>query len=246
MNEGLDLKQLPPFEVTFTSNYKPKLALMEKYEDLNSCKIKFDKITQMKVKFEQSEEKTTKPVDAANTEKDKEKEDVIPNASTVEESVASKPNVNSISLSFRSSNPRGRPRSRHRQSKQMKVCKQEIAHNKVKADQMAKKTESKNTLDYFMSNMNNNMTSKPDNQSITHDQGESKINESVFSAGLENSNTSDINIGVFNSHEVFKNPKANIPKRTIILKDLLFYLEKNKSISLHQLILYKLVTKING
>lgn len=150
----------------------------------------------------------------------------------------------SISISFNLSNPRGRPKTRHRDSKKMKACKQDMVQMKMKAEQHIKKAESKNTLEYFLSEKNQ----VRENQSIINNEllNESKATESIYNEN-EAINVNDIYITVFKSNELSDNPKVNFGLRKVIgLKDMMFYLERNRLTACHHIILYKLISKING
>lgn len=227
---------------------------MEKYEDLNSCKVKFDKISNMKLKIEQNEmiknEKNAKQeIQTNNTLKLNENHE---NNNVKEEN-----KQKAISISFASKNPRGRPQTRVNNNNQIKVCKHEIAHNKLKADQNLKKIESKNTLEYFLSetggtqaSSNTNKLNNNDNMSNIQTEtfnfyNDSKINDSVISKDLEMN--SDFNIGIFKSNIINQNARIIINnKKRVSLKDLMFYFEKYRSANIHQEILHKIIAKSNS
>lgn len=242
----------------FTSNLKEQLSFLERYEDLSSCKIRFDKISSMKLKIEENESlknNVTKQKDGATLKNEinalsssaLKLNEAADNKSVDTTKLETGSNVKSLKITFNQSNPRGRPRSRHRDSKQMKACKQEIQHNKAKADQRIKKTESKNTLAYFL-NEQNQLTSKHSSSAPGNEVGGNEmISDPYYLKDQENSNPSEIHMSVFKSNIISNNNKENTGlRKNISLKDLMFYLERNKQTYTHQIILYKLISKLNG
>ena len=81
------MKKLPQFDISFTSDNKNQLYLLDKYEELSSCKRRFDEVTAMKIKEEKLSGNSV-----LNKNEDGEK-------------------PSTFSLSFNLSNPRGRPKS---------------------------------------------------------------------------------------------------------------------------------------
>lgn len=242
----------------FTSNLKDQLSLLEKYEDLSSCKVKFDKISSMKLKIEENESlknNGTKQKDgvalkneiSALSSSAIKLNEVADNKSVDTTKLETSSNIKSLKITFNQSNPRGRPRSRHRDSKQMKACKQEIQHNKAKADQRIKKTESKHTLAYFLNEQNQSATKHTSNAQGNDIGGAEMMPDTFFMKDQENSNPSEVHVSVFKSNIISNNNKENTGlRKNISLKDLMFYLERNKQTYTHQIILYKLISKLNG
>jgi hypothetical protein len=160
-----------------------------------------------------------------------------------------------ISINFTNKNPRGRPQTRVRDNSQYKVCKNAISDNKIKASENIKKIESKITLDYFLSEAGgttqNSTTNKfNDNLSNIHTEtfnmnNDSKLNES-FQTKEFDINNNEFTLGIYKSNTTSQNPRLQIGnKRRILLKDYMYYLEKNRSSSIHQSILHKIMTKIH-
>lgn len=201
-----------------------------KNEKLNNINLESNNIN--------NDEKTTKDV---TKEKNDEKESK---------------NKNGISISFTNKNPRGRPQTRVRDNSQYKVCKNAITDNKIKANENIKKIESKITLDYFLSEaggapQNSNVNKFNDNTSTFHTEvynvnNDSKLNESFQSKDFD-INNNEITVGIYRSNTINQNQKIPVGnKRRILLKDYMFYLEKNRSNSIHQSILHKILTKLHS
>ena len=156
-----------------------------------------------------------------------------------------------ISISFANKNPRGRP-TRVKNLTQDKICKTEIAHNKLKANENNIKNNQINTLDFFM----NSETAPSSKLQLQLNETSSNINAETFNL-LENSklesenkelDSNDINIAVFKSNIIHANPKYSLggSKKKVTLKDYMFYLEKNRTLNIHQTILHKILAKINN
>lgn len=281
----LELKRLPPFDIVFTTNINKKLKLLDKYESLNSCKIKFDKISKMKIKIEEQEFNNNKKIvnkecknsidNKTNTKLDLNENnnpDII--LSNTYNNKSKLKNVRNVKLCFSSSNPRGRPKTSQNDSKQMKACKQEIAHNKVRADQLARKTEHKDTLDYLLNQETSNNLNKTNSNAFkkttkTTSEDQSCFNNNQFNISIasretnnkiihnantessilinDTTNNSDITLAIYNSNIVHENIKIlTSAKRNITLKDLMFHLEKYKQTCFNQYLLNKIISKINN
>lgn len=117
--------------------------------------------------------------------------------------------------------------------------------SKLKAEHKIKMVESINTLKFFMSedpaidtnsNYDNRLESKASESNITD-----------LEYGNSHFNIENIYGNIYKSHDVSKNVKINSnTKRIISLKDLMYYLERNKHTSCHQILLFKIISKING
>lgn len=278
IESGFNFHNLPTFDILFTSDHSKKLNLMEKYEDLNSCKVKYDMILKMNLKATQNEmlkneaqaklqqmasneaklmnQTTNEQINNTNDTSKSAIKDTIINDSK-NNSVEKKPKV---SISFANKNPRGRPQTRAKNNSQFKVCKNEIAYSKMKENDNIKKIETRNTLEYFLNETNNNTINTQNNlfanqsrlndnlsnvQTETVNMYDSKVNESILSKEIELNN--ELNINVFNSHIVpFNNKIPNTHKKRITLKDYMLYLEKSRRSTVHQNILHKIISKLNN
>ena len=220
--DNLVYKKLSSFDLTFTSDYKNEIKLLEKYEELSACKKRFDKVTAMKLKEE------------PNT---------INNIST-NDSLFNPEQPNSISISFNLSNPRGRPKNKAKDNKKIKECRKGIIQMKHKAEQNQKKVESINTLNYFLSDK----PTMKETQSYSNNEGaDSKMDFGFMDSVDPNMKTNEIYLSTYRRNQIAENPKVNLGMRKVIsLKDLMFYLERNKQTAYHQIVLYKLITKLNG
>jgi hypothetical protein len=163
----------------------------------------------------------------------------------IDTNIVNTTNNTTYSISFNLSNPRGRPKSSVKDNKKIKEYRKEINQSKLKAEHKIKMVESINTLKFFMSEEPGIDTNSNFDNRLESKASESHITDIEY--GHSYSNIENIYGNIYKSHDVSKNSKVNSSlKRIISLKDLMFYLERNKQTSYHQVLLFKIVSKING
>ena len=203
------------FDILFTSNFKKKFDLIEEFVELNNKKIKFEKLSSCKEKYEESSK--TKGIESSIK-------------------ITDGPNPTIKLLPGR--------RTKKKNNTFFKEMRKKIVQTKKKEDLVKQKTFTKDTLDTFLndsSNVNNTqnsfaslpnlldggLTSKMDLSSKMSDTV-SHNNYSYTNNYISNSAQNEISMNVFTYFDPTKDGKIyGRQKKRIGLKDFIFLLENS-------------------
>lgn len=212
------------FDILFTSNFKKKFDLIEEYVELNNKKIKFEKLSSCKEKYEESSK-----------------------AKGIESSIkiTDGPNPTIKLLPGR--------RTKKKNNTFFKEMRKKIVQTKKKEDLFKQKSFTKNTLDTFLNdttnnNFQNSFTSLPNlldggsankldlssrmSDTLSHN------NYSYTNNYVNNSAQNEISMNVFTYFEPTKDGKIyGRQKKRINIKDFIFLLENSNEFIPNKLLL---------
>ena len=234
-NNQIELTPLPykDFSIVFTKNTKHSINMLEEYEELSLKKTRQEKMMLYKNKLEE-----------ITTQKEKDKLGV------------EKPEKLPPSLIVR-------PRGRKKESSMLKSVRNTLAKSQKKIEMDKQKKDTQNTLETFLDNkpkFRETSSQLRFDTDIASNIAESHNLETYtkFSEISKSEAPGTVNINAESgSNEVnlciFKNPipsqNMKIPnsisvRRRITLKDLIFYLERERNIPFYNLVLYRAMIKL--
>lgn len=223
------------FQILFTKNLKNDFNLIEEYHELNSKKIKMERLALYKTKLEEiAKEKGGQ----ANFE------------------LTSGPNPIKLGP--------GR-RTRKKDSAIIKTMRNNFVKSQKKEDFDRQKSFTMNTLDTFLDNKNQSNPSRSLGGTVSHMKFDvemsSNKNESHFETFtkvseisksennpnyLINDNNNEVNINIYQNYDVTQSERIiGGSKRKISLKDFIFFLENEMELPLKFLLLQKAMMKIS-
>jgi hypothetical protein len=220
------------FSLLFTKNTKHTINMLEEYEELSMKKMRQDKMVLYKNKLEE-----------ITTQKEKDKS-------------GEKPEKITQSLIVR-------PRGRKRESSMLKSVRNTLAKSQKKIEMDRQKKDTQNTLETFLDNkpkfretssqfrfdteMASNIVESHNFETYTKLSEVSKSEAPGTVNITAESGSNEINLCVFKSPVPSQNTKipysVNI-RRRITLKDLIFYLERERNIPFDNIVLYKAMIKL--
>lgn len=215
------------FELTMFPIDKEKLARLEQYEELISCKERFDKKVKRIILGKQLESQiNNKSADNSNINPEEDAEGQINSTSK-----------NTVTINFANKNPRGRPQTRLKDSSQLKMVRKENTHLKLKESEYNRKLRTEDTLDFFAKKTKANTHEISEFDDQISRQGD-------FFNNIDNkddSNSKDINLII---HTRGKYNLSFPIQYKITLKDYYAYLEKKVKYTYQQKILLKVFAKL--
>ena len=234
-NNQIELSPSPykDFSIVFTKNTKHTINMLEEYEELSLKKTRQEKMMLYKNKLEE-----------ITTQKEKEKLGV------------EKPEKIPQSLVVR-------PRGRKKESSMLKSVRNTLAKSQKKIEMDKQKKDTQNTLEKFLDNkpkFRETSSQLRFDTEIASNIGEShnfetytKLSEISKSEapGTVNINaesgSNEINLCIFKNaipSQNMKIPNSISVRRRITLKDLIFYLERERNIPFYNLVLYRAMIKL--
>lgn len=225
------------FSIIFTKNTKHTINMLEEYEELSLKKMRQEKMVLYKNKLEE-----------ITTQKEKEKSGaIIP---------AEKPEKFAQSLIVR-------PRGRKRESSMLKSVRNTLAKSQKKIEMDRQKKDTQNTLETFLDNkpkfretssqlrydteIASNVAESHNYETYTKLSEISKSEAQGTVNITAEAGSNDINLCVFKTPVPSQNtkiPHSVSVRRRITLKDLIFYLERERNIPFYNLVLYRAMIKL--